>query len=221
MAAKKKHLGVPNPCNSKLVRSTAYKYRKACKQPPGITTGSKPYVNQIHHILCEHAILDIEPDPDPSGKKLKFIEDCLCIAKWNINDEPNLIGLPLKWAYMNPDTAATRPVNFCCHDVDHNTADGYTNECKEWLHTNVWNILTAKKSIHDVDVEAIVEQLNKCTERFKKLLAKRGKRNGGTASSYLNRLTEKKWYEPFSMAATPRKRSPGGHHMPKIFEMIS
>lgn len=209
----KKHASIPNPCNSKLERSS--NYRSKCTDPCAMPTGKTPYKNQIHHILCEHAILDIRPDDD---SKLQFIKDCLCIASWDINDSSNLIGLPLKSAYIR--TAGKTPQNFCCHNVDHNTADGYTNECKQWLHDNVWNTLIDKRKSHEVTTANIVAQLKACTAMFKSVLTRRGLRNDGTQYSYENRFTEPEWYAPFSMAANPTPRSPGGRNRPRILQML-
>src|SRR3974390_2598864 len=137
----KKHADLPSPCKAKLVRSS--NFRNNCTNPRPMPTGKSPYKNQIHHILCEHAILDIQPLGDSDGKKAKFIKDCLCSTSWDINVSNNLIGLPLKSVYRNTD--GRTPQNFCCHNVDHNTADGYTYECKQWLHRQIWNRLVDQR----------------------------------------------------------------------------
>jgi hypothetical protein len=206
------------------VRCSAKKYRKTCKDPGDFPTGSIPWRNQIHHILCEHAILDIEPDNDSSGEKREYIDACLCIADYDLNNVDNLRGLPLKSAYVK--SQGTIPQNLPCHNVDHNTVDGYTNEVKEWLHNNIWNTLIDQRKKHETSAKVIVAQLNTCTTTFKGVLTKRGKRGvkpGGTLINWQNRFDPKNedtWYEPFSMAKTPTKRSPGGRWMPAFFEMI-
>jgi hypothetical protein len=210
------HESIPDPCKATLVRSS--NYRSNCHNPCDMPTGKDPYKNQIHHILCEHAILDIKPAGDTSGKKREFIFACLCMTSWDINDSSNLIGLPLKSAYIR--TGGKNPQNFCCHNVDHNTADGYTNECKEWLHANVWDTLVDQRKKHEVNAETIEAALKKCTGIFKGILTKRGARNEGTQYSYENRETEPEWYFPFSMAANPTERSPGGRGMPRILKML-
>lgn len=214
--AKKKHAGIPNPCNSKLERSSTY--RDKCTNPCKMATGKSPYKNQIHHILCEHAILDIQPAGDDDGKKLQFIKDCLCMAVWDINDPSNLIGLPLKSAYTRP--GVNKPQNHCCHNVDHNTSDGYTNEVKGYLHRVVWNELIDQKKPHSVNVDNIVQALKDCTSLYTDILTARGLRNKGTELSYANRFTQPKWYAPFSMSLNPTPRSPGGRGMPKILKML-
>lgn len=210
------HVTLPNPCKSKLERSS--NYRKVSANPVNMPDGKTPYKNQIHHILCEHAILDRNPSGDADGSKKSFIKECLCMIEWDINDESNLIGLPLKSAYTRP--GVVKPVNYCCHNVDHNTSEGYTNECKKWLHDNVWNTVVDKKKPHQVNADNIVSALKTCTSTFKGILTKRGRRNDGTESSWKNRFTEPEWHHPFSMASEPSDRSPGGRGMPRVLKMI-
>jgi hypothetical protein len=212
------HSDLPNPCHAKLVRSS--NYRDNCSNPCSMPTGKSPYKNQIHHILCEHAILDIQPLGDQDGKKARFIKDCLCTTKWDINVSDNLIGLPLKSVYIR--SQGKTPQNFCCHNVDHNTADGYTNECKQWLHDNIWNTLVDQRKKHNVNAEAILDMLTQCIEHFTAELESRAIRPAGegTQYAYENRFTEAGWYEPFSMAFNPTPRSPGGRGMPKILAML-
>jgi len=214
--AANQHATLPNPCKSTLERSSSY--RSECSNPCAMPTGSSPYKNQIHHILCEHAILDINPAGDADGSKLAFITDCLCMIDWDVNDASNLIGLPLKSAYIR--TGGKTPQNYCCHNVDHNTADGYTNECKQWLHNNVWNTIVDRRKSHQVNADNIKAQLQSCTSTFKGILTKRGARKGGTQYCYENRFDESQWYFPFSMASRPSERSPGGRNMPRILKMI-
>src|SRR5277367_336970 len=132
--AKKTHAKIPANCAAKLVKSSSSSYRAACTNPGGINSGDSPYKNQVHHIVCENAILDIKPLGDKSGEKTKFIMDCLCATQWDINDADNLIALPMKSAYRK--SKGKTPKNFVCHNVDHGGTKGYTEECKGWLHDN-------------------------------------------------------------------------------------
>jgi hypothetical protein len=213
MPAKNKHAAIPNPCNSKLERSS--NYRSKCSNPCAMPNGSTPWSNQIHHILCEHAILDIQP---ADKSQLQFIKDCLCMISWDINNSGNLIGLPLKSAYRKSN--GETPVNLPCHNVDHNTADGYTQECKDWLHDNVWDTLVDQKKSHQVNAKAIQDALETCTKTFKGRLASRGSRAPGTQVGWQQRFSIPKWYSPFSMASTPTERSPGGRWLPAVFSII-
>jgi len=207
--AKTEHKDLPVPCHSKLFRASSSTYRKACSNPQSMPTGTSPWPNQIHHILCEHAILDIEPKDDDDGKKLKYIRGCLCSITYDINKSDNLIGLPTRAAYRNSN--GETPSNLTCHTVDHNTGDGYTRECRTWLHDNLWNTLVAKDQPHETDLKTVADTLEDCTGHFKGLLSERGARGVGTKESWQTRLAiPDSWYEPFSMADVPTPRSPGG-----------
>ena len=219
MTTAKKHSAVPVPCKSKLTKSSSKSYRAACANPCAMNDGKTPYNNQIHHILCEHAIAVIEPADDPSGEKLSLINDCLCMITWDINEAVNLIGLPMKSAYVN--SGGRIPKSSCCHNVDHGSADGYTQECIDYLHAQIWDTIVDKKKSHQVNAKNILQALKDCTTEFTTRLTNRGLRDGSdTQVSYVNRLTRPKWYHPFSMAKKPTKRSPGGSRMPRILKMI-
>ena len=157
------------------------------------------------------------------------MEDCLWITKWDLNDPANLIGLPLYKQYKMSSGAS--PVNMCAHNIDHNTSDGYTKECKDWLKTNVWDTLNDKQKDHDVNADAIRKQLEDCTDEFKDKLEDRGTGNRlpggkgpGTLVSFQNRFDPNwrtKWYYPFSMALKPRRRNPGTRkNLAELFKQI-
>lgn len=212
-----KHLSLPAKCSSVLVRKG--NYRGNCPPHGGrkFTDGKTPWRNQVHHILCEHAITDFSVPKD----KFDYIKACLCIAAWDINVANNLVGLPMKSVYIR--SGGKTPTNLCCHNVDHNTSDGYTNEVKKWLHKNIWDTLQANQKDHKVEAKDIAGQLDGCISHFKGILKQRGARNLGTLSSYTKRFDAdqaKKWYKPFSMAAKPTHRSPGGRFELKIFKAI-
>lgn len=213
-----KHLTLPSTCKSRVTRNSTF--RNDCPPWNGRTfsTGKYPWKNQVHHILCQHSITDFDIK---DREQFAYIKACLCLADWDINDASNLIGLPLKSVYIRSD--GTLPTNLCCHNVDHNTAGGYTLEVKQWLHDNVWSTLRANRKAHEVEAKNIKRQLEKCTAHFKAVLARRSRRNKGTLVSWNNRFEEahaKKWYRPFSMAAQPTHRSPGGRGNLRIFQAI-
>jgi hypothetical protein len=220
------HVALPSTCNSVVVRKGDY--RKTCKNPVSMPTGTDPYRNEIHHILCEHAITDINLHGDDDGSKFKLIVACLCVIDWDINAEANLVGLPLKQAYRDlyaSDAAVESPKDTPCHNVDHNTSDGYTSECKQWLHDNVWETVVDKSKTHEFNQEAIKSGLESCTSKFKSLLVKRGKRNGakGTKWSFAHRFDADQkdtWYHPFSMGKDPSPRSPGGTNPLPVLKLI-
>jgi hypothetical protein len=220
------HVALPATCKSVIVRKGDY--RGNCTEPVAMLTGSEPYRNEIHHILCEHAVTDINLDGDSDGSKFKLIVASLCLIEWDINAQPNLVGLPLKQAYRDlyaSNAAVDSPKDTPCHNVDHNTGDGYTNECKQWLHENVWNTVVDKSKTHELNGEAIKAGLEKCTSTFKRWLVKRGKRNDekGTKWSFDHRFDADQkdtWYHPFSMGKDPSPRSPGGVNQLPVLKLI-
>lgn len=219
------HMTLPARCKSVIDKGSDSNYRPNC--PPyevngrKFTSGSTPWANEIHHILCEHAISDFDDTMGP--EKLEYIRDCLCDADWDINDKNNLIGLPEKSVYVN--SRGTTPVNLPCHTIDHNTADGYTNEVLAWLHSNIWESLTITKSNHQMTPTTVKQLLDETVDHFKGELKRRGKRSTGTTPAYANRFEsswEQTWYLPFSMAndGHVRERSPGGRGNLPIFDEI-
>jgi hypothetical protein len=189
-----KHAGLPVPCNSKL-------FKDSSDYSAGFPSGPTMWENEIHHIVCEHSILDITVKP---ASKLKYVRDCLCATTWDINKKPNLIQLPLKQTYMASD--GQTPSNLCAHNCDHNITDGYTSEVKKWLHEQVWDTISEKQKVHQTDVTKIEDQLDKCMRRYAKQLTKRGIRCMGTKIAWENRFGDgwqTSWYQPFSMADDP------------------
>ena len=192
------HFQKPDKRLSQLVRNSTY--RDACSD--GFTAGEW----EAHHIACHHAVDGREIEDN----YLEYVEDCLWITDWNLNSSANLIGLPKNRQYRNSN--GTNPVNYCSHQVDHNTKAGYTNECKSWLQLNLWNTLKDKKKKHEVTAKDIKSTLEKCTNTYKKKLSSRGSRKGGTLLGWQNRFDpayELTWYYPFSMGMFPSKRHPG------------
>lgn len=169
---------------------------------------------QIHHIVCVSCIAGRkEGYPDDMED---YLEACLWITKWDLNAAHNLVGLPLNKQYRRTD--GKTPKNKPSHQVDHNTRDGYTKEVTTYLKENVWNSLTAKKKVHDVDAGTLRTQLRNASKGFRKKLTARGKRGdlgtkkGGTLICWQNRFErayKDLWYHPFSMGKTPSRRSPG------------
>jgi len=173
--------------------------------------------HEVHHVLCDHAVSKrAEHYEGLSPTTIDYLEACLWITPWSINNKGNLIGLPLNRQYR--EARGRSPKNLPSHQVDHNTIEGYTDEVSLYLRKNVWNQLRAKKKAHAVDVQKIKQLLEDGTTHFDGLLEKRGGRGvgirgeSGTQAGWRNRFDvrcEYKWYEPFSMAAVPNVRYPG------------
>ena len=204
------HLEKPPKRLSVLWRDS--KYRANC------TAGFCKGFWEAHHITCNHAV-----EGRVIEKNKEYVEDCLWITDWNLNDSDNLIGLPTNKQYRVSDGKI--PVNTCSHQVDHNTAGGYTDECKKWLKDNVWDTLNNKRKAHETNAKAIKEQLEECTAVFKEKLETRGQRKQGTVICWHNRFRdeyESTWYYPFSMGKKPRTRRPGVSfaNLKRIFALI-
>ena len=171
---------------------------------------------QAHHILsitCMDTRMNYYPDADKPGEATRYIEDCLWCADWKINDEPNMLGMPLNKHHRDTLTP-TPPVGAVLipsHQVDHNTANGYTKDVSNWLKKNLWSTLQAKQEVHKVDVKKIEKQLTECSKWFLNLLtAVHPLRDLGIVLSFQQRFQRlDTWFEPFSMAINPDRHSPG------------
>jgi hypothetical protein len=138
---------------------------------------------------------------------LHFVEDCLWVTDWNINNKDNLIPLPTKQQHVA--SKGLIPANKCAHNVDHPI---YNADVCTWLKKNVWDKVEMQQAPHTVDPHSIASELKSCTTTFKALLDAYGIRNKGTALSWQNRFVETDtWYHPFSMAAEPSARHPGSN----------
>lgn len=197
---------------SVLTRNSVYRQTCTAWFSPGHTPD---YASlwQAHHVACDHAL---------GGRELKdadreYIEQCLWITDWKLNDADNLVGMPLNRQYRESD--GKTPVNLPSHQVDHNTTRGYTDECKDWLKTNLWDTLKAGQDPHTVNPKDVAATLKLCTTTFKAKLVGRGIRKGagetqpvGTIAAWTGRFdpaNKDTWYHPFSMGADPEHRSPG------------
>jgi hypothetical protein len=222
----KKHLDRGAKQESHLTRGQ--QYGKPGKYRLGFSK-SKGY-HEVHHVLCDHAVSRrAEYYEGLSPTTIDYLEACLWITPWTINNYDNLIGLPLNRQYR--ESRGKRPTDLPSHQVDHNTIEGYTDEVSKYLRKNVWNQLRAKKKVHDVDVKKIKKLLEDGTTHFDDLLAKRGKRGigirgqTGTEAGWKNRNDPKcshDWYNPFSMAAMANHRNPGKDpgNLDIVFELL-
>jgi len=154
------------------------------------------------------------------------LEESLYITKWNINEEPNMIGLPQKCQYRqsyfeaeeetlrDPVAGAAKwakvePVNLPAHNVDHPM---YTAEVTTELEKKIWSKFHEAKGDHAAQAEWLLKKLKKFSEDFQKLLLDRAVRPpGGTVTAWQQRvaLGMGSWEAPFSMAKTPAQRNVG------------
>ena len=207
---------------STLTKASSSTYRGTCK---GANNGFCRDVWQAHHVVPKES-LDKRVDYIVSADR-HYIEDCLWITKWDLNQADNLYGMPTNRQYRN--TEGDVPSNIPSHQVDHTSSKGYNWEVADWLNENVWKTLKGQQEPHEVDPKDIANLLKKGSDGFVKKLEKRGKRPGnkGTKHCWDRRFPdhaehEPQWYYPFSMAKTPSERSPGAAvSMVGIFKKLS
>lgn len=181
--------------------------------------------SQIHHILCHSCLQDSAITAQQADKS--YINRCIKITKWDINAEPNVVGLPLKSAYYKKYNQSKQWNGWPCHQIDHNP--NYTQAVKDWLQDKVWNTLKAKKANCDADEKCIASLLEKSRVHWKAFLEDRGGQEGGTKKCWDERKSTKKdvWYIPFSMhpddESIPKRLAPPDRwsgKMDDIFKLI-
>jgi hypothetical protein len=186
---------------------------------------------QSHHIIC------ISSMGSRDVTKIK-LEQGLYITKWNINEDPNMIGLPQKCQYRqsygeaeeetvkDPVKGAAKwaqvePVNLPAHNVDHPM---YTNEVTTELDNRIWSKFDEAKGDHAADAEWLLKKLKKFSQDFQKILLDRGARPPKTVVAWQQRfpLGMGNWEAPFSMAETPALRNVGRAvgDLTNIFKLI-
>jgi hypothetical protein len=171
---------------------------------------------QAHHIVCNHSVsqANIDEAVKAAGIDLSYAKDVIWITDWNLNNSDNMIGLPTNWQHRVK--AGKNPPNRPSHQVDHNTTDGYTDECTKWLKNRVWNKIKDKGKTHQANAGTLKALLNAGSTYFRTHLGKRGCRKQGTAYCWAHRFEtpppsasqkekddykqEPQWYFPFSMA---------------------
>ena len=216
-----KHFKKPKK-RASVVHRQAPKYNNNSKAKPGYFKGLGNYDWGAHHVLCCSCFTKIDAG---DAQKNAYVEDCLYITRWNINDKPNMIGLPMYGRYVRTNCRNAEPDELPAHDVDHNTTRGYTDEVTDYLNANVWQKFNDRRKKHEDNAENLKAALDSASKFFKGQLVKRGVRGGGNRKCWEARFTHprkgwsaakknsykqvKKWYAPFSMALIPSRRSPG------------
>jgi hypothetical protein len=176
---------------------------------------------QSHHILCISAMGCRQASTPDATQKM---EKALYITKWNINEAPNMLGMPMKLQYIeaygdveqlpakaqNAAWGAVQPKDIPAHNVDHNTKGGYTSEVKDHLQANVWNKFKPQGGDHATDAKWLANELTEASKEFERiLLDERGIRKAGTVAAWKDRFNDVDWCEPFSMADPANQRKPG------------
>lgn len=233
-----KHAGLGGDC--KIVLYEQDKHRSVSKSNGKGFFGGKGGPDwQSHHIICLMATGEYRKVSDSDQKK--YLEETLWSTEWNINEAPNMIGLPTRsWYRKEYSDDNFTPVNLPSHNNDHNITGGYLDEIKGYLKKNVWDKFNPKKKDHNKDPGTLKAQLESTSKHFEGILLGRGKRNKGTISSWKTRFEDNidkdarkaayggtrtpkspsphapdkpnLWYFPFSMSRRPKPRSPGQKH---------
>jgi hypothetical protein len=165
------------------------------------------YFTQIHHIVCISSIANATISDKVQDKgQTEFVRECLKLTKWDINDAPNTVGLPLKRAFVHKGAPGGWD-GWPCHQVEH---PSYTEKVSDKLYENVWvKVLKKRAKCKDckkecnINAASVLQELNTESKTWLSFLRNRG--NGsdsgqkGTAYCWTNRATNVNWYIPFSM----------------------
>ncbi|HEU4486189.1 MAG TPA: hypothetical protein VFR96_11940 [Povalibacter sp.] len=181
-------------------------FKRLVKAKSGAFTFDKQY--EAHHLVC------VAPVTGEVVSK-KEIEGVIAQTKWCINNEKNMIAMPL-WGHsvmwyceitaaggdFNEDKVAPPFKNIPQHDWDHNCKEGYTWEVTEACKKLAKKVEEAGHDIKGDDLKAALDQL---AGKFRNILLNvRGTRVGGTHAAWAKgaKDPESDWCQPFSMAST-------------------
>jgi A nuclease family of the HNH/ENDO VII superfamily with conserved AHH len=161
---------------------------------------------QVHHIVCVTSMADGTIAKFLDQDDLEKIRKCLAKTNWDINDTPNVVGLPLKRAFVDKQAPADWD-GWPCHQVDH---PGYTDRVSVRLNDEVWqNCLDNMKNCDD-GAEIIASALNAESQYW----LSNELRGRPTKAAWEGRFNpdgsgNPLWFWPFSMnLANPSPRKP-------------
>jgi hypothetical protein len=196
MAEEKKHKKDPEDWKIK-------RHRNGDEHINNCATGyRKKGFAQIHHIVSVTCMQDATIEKTVPKNQMAFIRNCLAETEWNINEEPNNVGMPKTIAYfLRP---RDRWDDWPCHQVDHNPQ--YTDAVSGYLYKKIWSKLIRDRKKCVFDPEKLAGKLNTASTNYRTFLSTRGQ---GTRHCWNNRFELEKWYVPFSMdPGEPRARKP-------------
>ena len=222
----------------KIIKTYSSDYKTKCKGE-GYTPGLfHNLLWQAHHILPCSALKSDHISARRTDN-LIYIENCLCLTVWDINNKLNLIGLDTKWCYFLSSLSSLTnklpriferfakekiplPDNLPSHLIGHRK---YCEETWQYMEACVWDTLKDRREIHKLDEKSIVQELDDAVKYFKRVVKDRGIREGGTRVCWKQRFKQKRWYIPFALDEDPCARHPGvtddaWEHFLNLFEKI-
>ena len=170
---------------------------------PDATGGNTSAYSNIHHIVCISCMADGTIQLKvTNAARFTFIKDCLALTNWDINDKPNVVGLPKKQAYVDK-LAPPNWHGWPCHQVDH---PGYLTKVSASLYQRIWKTLQQVAKDCATGGEVIKNLLIEESEFWEGELSGRPTTPRSTWAK-----NPDTWYIPFSMdkeAPSPRKPPP-------------
>ena len=164
---------------------------------------------EFHHVLPITSLQDAKILEDKTSKAQKdFLHKCMATTNWNINKQPNLIGLPTKRPFEQADRRVAHKKkdrrlsitqilalrassgefgalpNLPCHLNDH---PDYTDEVIKDLDKNLWPDLLEEAAECEDKGKNIRSLLQGFSRDWKSWLKTRGSDHGGAADCWLNR----------------------------------
>ncbi len=189
---------------------------------------------EFHHVVPISSVQDGNINVGDAAK-LDYVRKCMAATTWDINEQPNLLGLPTKGPYAAADAKtagrnktggkvtkvftlaelkALDPAqeefgalpDLPCHLNDH---DKFTAAVISKLNRDVWPDVLKKGEACDNKARSIRAALRGESNHWKDWLISRGGQHGGAADCWVNRANKPDtWYIPLSMAPKPRKQQP-------------
>ncbi len=180
---------------------------------------------EFHHVLPISSVQDGVILGGKDATALDYIKKCMAATTWDINEQPNLLGLPTKGPYESADreTAKGRtlaelkalsPANsdfgalpdLPCHLNDH---DKFTQAVIDRFNQEIWPRVLKRGKQCDNKARSLRATLRAESDHWKGFLKGRGTEQGGAADCWVNRHSKASvWYIPLSMAPVPTKTDP-------------
>lgn len=233
MAKEEKHVDIVEKNKFNRQKASSETYGKNTKKGflfKDAKSGKSALRSENHHILPVEALQD--PNIKPQSH-LEFINQCMAITKWDINESPNMHGLPTKKPLEDADRySSPLPLSFTdsaklalskkairdaaagkfgalpnlpCHKFEH---PSYSTEVMNYLKKRVWEPLCEGIKPCEVNPKNLRKALNGASKRWRGWLVERGEEGKGAAYCWINRwddpAIEHTWYRPLSMAPEPR-----------------